>query len=190
MKTVKLYLASVCIFAVTTLLTACSSTPNTYSNTAPGTDFSTIKTYGFLDKLATDRAAYQSLETNFLKVAVAQQLDKRGLVYDPANPDVLLNFYIHSKEKIRSRQTPSMSGGYYSYRRSYYDGFGYGGMAYETRIEQYTEGTLTIDMIDARERKLLWEGTVSGRITKNDIKNLEGLVDRSVADIFDRFPIQ
>jgi hypothetical protein len=189
-KSTKLYLASLCLLTVTTVLSACSSTPNTYSNTAPGTDFSTVKTYGFLEELATDKAKYQSLETNFLKVAVAQQLDKRGLVYDPANPDVLMNFYIHSQEKVRTRQTPTMSGGYYGYRGGYYDSFGYGGMAYETRVEQYTEGTLTIDMIDASKRKLIWEGTVSGRITKKDVKDLEGLVDTSVADIFEKFPIQ
>ena len=190
MKCIKGYIAALCLLTVTTLLTACASTPNTYSSTAPGTDFSSVKTYGFLEELATDKAKYQSLETNFLKVAVAQQLDKRGLIYDPANPDVLLNFYIHSQEKVRSRQTPTMGGGYYDYRGGYYDDFGYGGMAYETRVEQYTEGTLTIDMIDASKRKLLWEGTVSGRITKKDVKGLEGLVDESVADIFEEFPIQ
>ncbi|WP_279244229.1 DUF4136 domain-containing protein [Candidatus Litorirhabdus singularis] len=178
------------LLTITALLAGCSSTPNTYSNTAPGTDFSTIKTYGFLEELATDTAKYQSLETNFLKVAVAQQLDLRGLTYDPVNPDVLMNFYIHSQEKIRSRQTPTMSGGYYGYRGGYYDSFGYGGMDYETRIEQYTEGTLSIDMIETSKRKLLWEGTVSGRITQKDVKNLEGLVDQSVGDIFEQFPIQ
>jgi hypothetical protein len=170
-------------------LAACSSTPNTYSNSAPGTDFGAIKSYGFLGQLATDTPNYQSLETNFLKVAVAQQMDSRGLHYDPANPDVLMNFYIHSQEKVRSRQVPSMNTGYYGYRGGIYDDFGYGGAAYETRIEQYTEGTVTIDMVDVKKNKLIWEGTVSGRITKKDVKNLEKLVDDAVNDIFTGFPI-
>jgi hypothetical protein len=190
---VKLKLKPMQIFTlivVSLLLSACSSTPNTYSNTAPGTDFSAIGSYGFLEELATDKAQYQSLETNFLKVAVAQQMDRRGLVYEPANPDVLMNFYINSQEKVSSRQTPTMIGGYNCYRGGYYDDFGHSGMAYETRIEQYTVGTVSIDMVDTKQRKLLWEGTVTGRITKKDIQNLEKLVDDAVADIFAEFPLQ
>jgi len=179
------------VLVAAVLLAACSSTPNTYSNSAPGANFGAIKSYGFLSEISTDKANYQSLETNFLKVAVAQQLDSRGLRYDPANPDVLMNFYIHSKDKIKTRQVPTMSGGYYGYRGGIYDdfGYGYGGQAYETRIDQYTEGTLTIDMVDAKQRKLIWEGTVSGRITKKDVKNLEKLVDDAVSDVFIKFPI-
>lgn len=171
------------------LLAGCASTPDTYSNSAPGVNFSTIKTYGFLSEISTDKANYQSLETNFLKVAVAQQMDKRGLRYDPANPDVLMNFYIHAQDKIKTRQVPTMNTGYYGYRGGYYDDFGYGGTTYETRIDQYTEGTLTIDMVDTKQRKLIWEGTVSGRITKKDVQNLEKLVDDAVNDVFIKFPI-
>jgi hypothetical protein len=152
--------------------------------------FRGIKTYGFLPEISTDKAGYQSLETNFLKVAVAQQMDLRGLKYDPENPEVVMNFYIHTDEKVKSRQTPTMGGGgYYGYRGGYYDGFGMGGPAYETRIEQYTVGTLTIDMIDPKARKLLWEGTVTGRLTKKDVKNLEATIDEAVRDVFVKFPV-
>jgi hypothetical protein len=174
-------------FLALTFLAGCASTPDTYSSVAPGTNLRAIKTYGFLGQASTDKAGYESLETNFLKVAVAQQLDLRGLRYDPSNPDVLMNFYIHTEDKIRARQTPTMSGGYYGYRGGFYDGFG--GPTYETQIDQYTVGTLTIDMIDPKERKLLWEGTVTGRITKKDVKNLEATIDQAVKDVFVKFPV-
>jgi hypothetical protein len=170
-------------------LTACSSTtPDVYSSVAPGSDFRGIQTYGFFEEMSTDRAGYQSLETNFLKVAVAQQLDLRGMHYDPENPDVLMNFYIHTADKIRTRQTPTMSGGYYGYRGGYYTGYGYG-TGYETRVDQYTEGTLTIDMIDPREKKLLWEGTLTGRLTKKDVQDMETTIDQAVKEIFFKFPV-
>ena len=184
------------IFKIVTLglvtgifLAGCASTPDTYSSVAPGSDFTSIKTYGFIAQTSTDKAGYESLETNFLKVAVAQQLDLRGLRYDPANPDVLMNFFINTEDKIRTRQTPTMTGGYYGYRGGMYDDFGGGGVAYETRIDQYTMGTLTIDMIDPKQRKLLWEGTVTGRITKKDVKNLEATIDEAVKDVFVKFPV-
>jgi hypothetical protein len=171
-------------------LAACSSTlPETYSSVAPGSDFRGIKTYGFLEQLSTDKAGYQSLETNFFKTAITQQMNLRGLRYDPVNPEVVWNFYVHTEEKLKSRRTPSMGGGYYGYRGGYYDGFGYGGMAYETRIEQYTVGTLTIDMIDPKAHKLLWEGTLIGRMTNKNEKNLKATVDQVVKDIFMKFPV-
>jgi uncharacterized lipoprotein YajG len=51
-------------------LGACASTPNTFSNADPSTDFSQYKTYGFFSTLSTDNAQYESLVSNFLKVAV------------------------------------------------------------------------------------------------------------------------
>ncbi len=177
--------------ALSLAVVSCTSTsgPDVYTTVAPGVDFRGIKTYGFLSDLATDAQGYESMETNFLKVAVARQLEQRGLRYDPQNPDVLMNFYVHTADKIRSRSTPSMNAGYYGYRGGYYSGFGYGGPAYETRIEQYTEGTLTIDMIDPEARKVLWEGTATGRVTKKAVENLELSINTAVADIFYEFPV-
>ena len=180
-------IVTLCMFAGI-FLAGCASTPDTYSSVAPGSDLSNIKTYGFISEASTNKAGYESLETNFLKVAVAQQLDLRGLRYEPSNPDVLMNFFINTDDKIRARQTPTMSGGYYGYRGDMYDDWGGGGVAYETRIDQYTMGTLTIDMIDAKQRKLIWEGTVTGRITKKDVRNLEATIDEAVKDVFVKFP--
>ena len=84
------------------LLGACASAPNTFSQTDPTADFSQYKTYGFYDNPATNNAEYESLVTNFLKVSVAQQLDARGMNYDPQNPDIVVNFFLNTKEKVRS----------------------------------------------------------------------------------------
>ena len=106
------------IFAL--VVAGCASTPNTFSTAAPGADFSQYSTFGFFDHLATDRGDYESMETNFLKVAIAQQLDQRGISYSDSSPDLLVNFYIHAKEKIESRSVPAM-GAYYGFRDPYYD---------------------------------------------------------------------
>ncbi len=189
MKRTNSFKATATVFLTSLILASCSSTPNTYSSAAPNADFSRVKTYGFFDQISTDKVGYQSLETNFLKVAVAREMDLRGLRYEPNNPDVQINFYIHTEDKIRSRSVPTMGGGYYGFRGGFYDDFGYGGVAYETRIDQYTEGTLTVDMIDPVNRKLLWEGTVAGRLTKKDVQNMGATVNEAVRDVFVNFPI-
>ena len=168
-------------------LAGCASTPNTFANADPTADFSSFKTYAFLPSLSTDKENYESMESNFLKVAVAQEFDKRGLSYSD-NPDVVVNFYIHTKEKIRSRSVPTM-GGYYGFRDPFYDTWGgYGG--FETRIDQYTEGTLNIDVVDAANKKLVWEGAIAGRVTDTALRNLEETIDNAVAAIMADFPVQ
>jgi hypothetical protein len=176
--------------AVALLLSGCASAPNTFSNSDPSADFSQYKTFGYFAKLSTDNAQYQSLVSNFLKVAVAQEFDRRGLQHDAANPQLRVNFYINTQEKIQSRSVPT-SGGYYGYRDPFYDPWGgYGGYGgSETRITQYTEGTLNIDVVDASTNKLVWEGSIVGRITDKDLKNLEKTVDEAVAAVMADFPL-
>ena len=67
---------------------------------------------------------------------------------------------------------------------------GYGGsVGYETRIDQYTEGTLNIDIIDVATNKLIWEGAVAGRLTDKAIRNLEQTIDDAVRAIMADFPV-
>ena len=173
--------------AMASIFFGCASTPNVFSQADPTTDFGSYKTYGFFKELATDNTDYESLITSFLKVSVAQQLDLRGLSYDPENPDLLVNFYLYTEEKIRSHAVPTMNG-YYGWRDPYYEPWP--GYAYETRIVQYTEGTLNIDIGDVAKHKLVWEGATVGRITDEVVRNLERSVDQAVADVFTQFPLK
>ena len=167
------------------LLAACASTPRPITNSDPSVDFTRYKTFGFIESPATDRGSYESLATSFLKAAIAQELDKHGLSY-AENPDLIVNFYVNTKEKIRSRNVPSANV-YYGWRDPFYDTWGgYGG--YETRIDQYTEGRLHIDIVDASRNILVWEGSVAGRITDEVIANLEKSIDKGVRIILSEFP--
>jgi hypothetical protein len=177
-------------------VTGCASKPNTFANADPTVDFSQYRTFSYYENLSTDEAQYQSLVSNFLKVAVAQEMYKRGLVHEPENPELLVNFYIHTKDKIKTRSVPTAGvgygggygGGYYGYRDPFYDSWGgYGG--YETRVDQYTEGTLNIDVVDASTKKLIWEGSIAGRLTDKDVRNMEQTIDEAVGVVMTAFPV-
>ncbi len=47
-------------------------------------------------------------------------------------------------------------------------GAGYGGVATETYVDQYDEGTLIIDIVDRSSQKLVWRGSTSARIRESD----------------------
>jgi hypothetical protein len=171
------------ILVITLLIGACASTPNTYSNVDINADFGQYKTFGFFATLATDRSGYETSESRYLKNAVTREMRLRNI--QPADkPDLIINFYINTSDKIRARQTPT-AGGYYGYRGSYYGAWG----GYETHIDQYTEGTLNVDVVDPRTQKLVWEGTIVGKITDAVLNNLESAIDEAVKEIFKQFPV-
>lgn len=165
------------------VLAGCASSPNVYTNGDINADFGQYRTFGFFDPLATDRSGYESTESRYLKAAVHREMDLRNILYAD-QPDLKINFYIDTSDKIRARQTPA-AGGYYGYRGAYYGAWG----GYETHIDQYTEGTLNIDVVDTRTNKLVWEGTIVGKVTQDVLNNLEAVIDEAVMEIFRSFPV-
>jgi hypothetical protein len=57
-----------------------------------------------------------------------------------------------------------------------------------TEVIQRTEGTLGIDIIDAKKLELVWEGAVSGRVTDSIVQNRAAALDGGVREILARFP--
>lgn len=167
------------------LLAGCAApAPTIRSNEDPAANFANFKTYDYVPELAGDDFGYQSFLVQYLKNAINREMQARGYTLSPDNPDLLVNFYVNTKEKIRARSTPTMSGGYYGYRRGYYGGWGGG---YETTVTQYTEGTLSIDIVDAARKQLVWEGVAVGRIRQSTLDDLEGAANRVVPQIFAEF---
>ena len=67
-------------------------------------------------------------------------------------------------------------------------GFGGGGFGEATTTtETYKEGTLVVDLFDAKTKKLLWRGTSSDTLSNNSSKNIKNL-DKGVEKMFKQFP--
>jgi hypothetical protein len=166
------------------LVSACASPPRVYSNEDPEAVFSSYSTYAFQEKLGTDRPEYKSLLSQLLKRNVKRELNARGYKEVEADPDLLVNFFVQTKEKIKSTSSPSY-GGYYGYR-PYGTWGGYAG--YETHITQYTEGTLTVDVVEVARDQLVWEGTLVDRIYGDPAEDLQPRVEAAVLNLFTQYP--
>jgi len=186
MKAFKPYSVARAAFAIVTLniLAACSSGPKIYVNQDPNANLGAYKTFGFEDRLGTDRNdGARSLESQYFVKAAKREMELRGYKFVESGADLNLNFYVATKEKIRTTSTPT-AGGYYGYRGGYYGAYG----GYETTVQQYTEGTVTIDVIDMSTDQLVWEGTAVGRITEKVMQNLELSVIEVTQEIFLSYP--
>ena len=177
--------------AACAVLAACASGPRIYSSERPQTDLSGYTTYSYASPLGTDTpGAPTSLLTQFLRTAVDRELQARGYRYVPEGGQLLVNFFVETQEKLESRVTdrgsPYFGLGYYYYRRGLYASW----HTYpDSEISQYTEGTLNIDVADAAQKELLWEGIAIGRVTEEARRNVQAAIDAVVPQIFAQYPI-
>ena len=177
---------SAAVLASVALLAACASTPNVITNAAPGFNIDAYRTFSFLDPLSTDNGNVRTILSNELIAPTRRELEWLGLRYVESGGDLHINFVVSTRETIQTRTTPST--GMSVYRSRYRTWGGYNMSVSTTEVIQRTEGTLGIDMIDAKRRELVWEGAVSGRVTEESRRNRAAAVDAGVREILARFP--
>jgi Domain of unknown function (DUF4136) len=178
--------------AITVLIAACATAPAINRETNPAATFGSYKTYGFLSPLATDKFPYESLLTQHLKDAIRTAMQSKGYVFSNSTPDLLINFYVNIQDKQDVRTTPGSNvgyaggyaGGYYGYRTGYYR------VLNPTTIEtiNYKQGTLTIDLVDAKQKVLAWTATAEGRVSNDAIKDPGPAIDTLVTSMMTPLP--
>jgi hypothetical protein len=175
-------------------LGACATGPRVHSLHDPATDFGRYATYDFAPEAGQGGGEkYRSFLTQYLEQAITREMDNRGYRRSET-PDLLINFNVQTREKVDVHEMPRMRASrfyyphYYSYRFGFYDPWPY--YAYETRVVQYTEGTLNIDLIDAARKQLVWEGVAIGRVRESDRENLRERVNEVVASVFGKYPFE
>ncbi len=173
------------------ILAGCSSGPNIISDYDHDAPFETYNTYNFMEGAGPDSSNYQSFFSQYMITAITIEMEKRGYTKSD-DPDLLLNFnaVLQDKTKITTTSAPPPMGGYYGYRGGYYGAWGGYGYGTETRVSEYTEGTFNIDIVDAKQKQLIWEAVGVGRVTQKKLENLEQGVMEGVPNFFALYPFQ
>jgi Domain of unknown function (DUF4136) len=172
------------------VLAACATRSDVRSQAAVDANLAAYRTYAFMPKPGTDKEGYKTLKTQSLERAVSREMLARG--YTPAAPDqadLLINFNVKEKDKVEGDAGP-VAGWGYGWGRRYGYGYGYGFDNYYDGITTVTEGSLMIDLVDRARNEVVWSGTAVGELTRKVLDNPEPAIDRSVADIFARYPIK
>jgi hypothetical protein len=139
-------------------------------------NFSQYKTYSWQEIKPGN-----SLWDARIKSAVDAQLSAKGWTQVDNGGDVAV-------VAIKTTQTEKTL-------QTFYDGFGggwgwrgFGGMGQATTTEQdYKEGTLVIDLYDAKTKQLIWRGSAEDTLSNKAAKNEKNL-DKGVAKMFKEFP--
>ena len=145
MKTLKLI-----PFFLLLILSSCSSV-TVYSDYDKSVDFTPYKTYAYF-KPGIDKVEISDLDKRRILRAIDDQMAAKGFTKSD-NPDLLVNIFTKSREQVDVNQF-SAGWGY---------GWGWGWnpwMMYgnQTTVSTYSEGTLYIDLIDAKKKEMIWQG--------------------------------
>jgi Domain of unknown function (DUF4136) len=168
-------------------LAGCASTPRIAVDSRPNTDFAAYKTYAFVTQPGTDREGYTTILTGHFKAALQAEMQARGYRLVSDNPDLQLNFFSNVEHRSETRSSPRLNVGYIHYRGGISIGFPIANQDLETR--NYKVGTITIDVVDARHKELIWEGVLEGALSRKALENPAAAVQSAVTQIFARFPV-
>jgi len=168
-------------------LAACQAQgPRVTSEAAVGVDLAGFSTFDFLDPLSTDRAGYHTLTTQHLKDAAERELLAHGLRRATGNPDLLVNFAVTTRETISRGTSPRIGVSYGGWSGR---GMGMGvGVSTGGGLETATEGTLSIDLVSRETNRIVWTGSIAGRLPRDAANRSRSLIDAAVKAILDRYP--
>ncbi len=173
---------------VALLLAGCASGPRISSETDPSVDFSRYRTFAFYSPLAIESQGYSTPTSNRIRQAARAQMEARGYVYDESQPDLWVNLNAYLQERTDVTTFPEVDYDYYySYRARSYVAVPY--WRDRTSVRNYTEGTLNVDLVDARQNRMVWTGVAVGRASRGSTASERGAqIDSAMSGIFAQYP--
>jgi hypothetical protein len=181
---------------------ACSHSVNVQTTAAPDANIGALRTFRILSpperranapQLAVDDPMLNNSITNReLRTALANDLQARGYRQDNQNPDFLVAFYAGARAKFDTTYwNPDPLYYRYGYRgfrdRWAWPYYGYGPTPAYAEIRESTQGTLVVDVIDARSRELLWRGRGVAEVSP-DPKAYAEKLDKEARKIVEKLP--
>ncbi|WP_299592069.1 DUF4136 domain-containing protein [uncultured Microbulbifer sp.] len=146
--------------ALSGTLSGCATSP---ADSAAAATLGQYQTFGFAPVTGSNGRAV-SLAQN----EVSQQLMARGMM-PSSNPDLLVNVQVRANP-ARAYTMPNNSR--------------------TVHANVHTEGHLTIDLTDARQKHLVWRGHTDKPITRQVLNNPQRAMDQAVIEAFRSFPLR
>jgi len=138
--------------------------------------FANYKSYAYL-KSGIDKAEISDLDKKRILNAIDEVMPTKGFSKSDT-PDVLISIFTKERERVDVHQNFGWGWGW---------GWNpYWGMGY-SNVTTTPEGTLFIDIIDAKTKELVWQGEGSGYLTKNTEKK-DARIKEFVSKILEQYP--
>ena len=177
-----LYLMAIIALAMVAAGCSTISVNHDYDSEA---DFATYNTFAWLQEPVTaigDAAAARQQNTLLdkrIRSAVEAELQAKGMTADTETPALLLVYHTGVDSKINVTDWgytyPTRYGGWYGDR--------------DVDVYQYEEGTLIVDLIDAKTHQLVWRGTATKTLEDNPSpERMEQNLREVISKMFANYP--
>jgi len=146
--------------------------------------FNEFKTYAFY-KTGIDKAHISDLDKKRILKAIDAEMSSRGMVKSQ-DPDILISIFTKEKEQVDIYNN-YWGGGYGWGWSPWY--WGPGPYGFGNSVSTRTQGSLYIDLIDTKNKELVWQGKGVGSI--GDTRNIERKEERIrefVSQILEQYP--
>jgi len=174
------------------ILTSCSSV-SVIADYDTATDFGKYKSYAFF-KTGIDKAQISDLDKRRILRAIDAEFTAKGFIKSE-DPDLLVSIFTTEKERVEVYNNWGWGYGWgYGWGPYWgpYWGPGYWGPGYwGPSVSTTTEGALYIDLIDAKQKELIWQGRGQGTLgNTSNVEKKEKRIREFVAKIMKNFPPQ
>ena len=147
-------------------------------------NFDNYKTFAFF-KNGIDKAEINDLDKRRILRAIETELLSKGFTKSKT-PDILVSLFTKSNQRVNV------------YNNSWgFNNWGWGGFGIpwgwgwnqQPAVTTSTEGILFIDLIDAKNKELVWQGKGTGYLTRN-VEKKEARIQEFVSSILEKYPPQ
>lgn len=158
----KQWIGSLSILVTASVLPIACSSVNVATDYSQDADFSTYRTFRWMPNPAALQSSFRVGPTmdNRIRRAVESELATKGLQPAPTGtrPDLFVVYHAAVNADLD---------------RTYYDVWGYGRRGRWRHgtvvvVDRQARGTLIIDLVDRRQKALVWRGTASGVVSSRE----------------------
>ncbi len=142
-------------------------------------NFGNYSNYAFY-KPGIDKAQISDLDKKRILRAIDAELSAKGMIKSE-KADILVSIFTKERERINVYNNNFGYG--WGWHPWYYGGY------YGSSVSSTTEGSLYIDIIDAKTNELVWQGVGSANlITSGNIEKKEKRIREIVREIIAKYP--
>jgi hypothetical protein len=147
-------------------------------------DFSQFKTYSWVPRTVPPT---NPLLATMINNNIEYELQQKGLRKVESDPDLLVKSYGGAED---------VKGGFAAEDPGYTAAGGapmpgstmWGGSLPPTPVPQVMKGTLTVDLVDAHTKQLVWRATAKGKMDYDKRSKLVEQANKAVSEMFKKYP--
>lgn len=166
---------------------SCSSSLKVTSDYDKSANFQQYKTFALNTVNDAEKQSISQLNQDRIANAVRAEMIRKNFQESTSSPDLI----VHTATVLKDKKSVTANTNYYGYGgyyRPYAWGGGLGATAYTTYdVQNYKDGSLIIDVVDAKTQKLIWEG-VGNKEIDAPLKDPDKAITTAVASIMAKFP--